>query len=444
MNPTPTNSRASAPVGATPADEQAGPPSRVRARAPSASRGAREAMDAYLTDLAGSHPLTREGEVAIGRRIEGGERAIVEAWLRCPVAFAELSLAAADVRAGSLELSDLLLEPGTGEPGLADARTASLEDLLGRVLAFDVAVCDDGEPGLVADLAQGLAEVRLDPALGERIQRRLGELAAADADARPGIERTLAAIARGRRTVARAKSELVEANLRLALSLARQFYRLDVPLIDLAQEGNIGLLRAAESFDYRRGHRFGTYAAWWIKQALRRAVLSQGRGLRIPAHLADTRRRIARARRELIELHECEPALDDVAERSGVSVEKVRLVAEVSLEPQSFDAPIGEDGDTSLGELMAGTELTADELFARRRLREQTLELLQGLTPREREVLERRYGIHGGEDETLEEIGRSCSLTRERIRQIEAKALRKMRHPTRIHQLEGFLEAERD
>ena len=434
MKQSPQSERTPDVVVPTEVDEHVAPPSRVRSRGPG-SRGEREAIDLYLTDLSSSRPLTREGEIAIGRRIEGGERALVEAWLSCRVARAELVLTADDVRAGALALGDLLLEPDAGEPGAADARAARLGGLLMRLL--DV----HGEPHghVVTDLAEGFAEVRLDPAVGERIERRLRAVAAADPSERPGMEATLAAIARARRSVARAKAQLVEANLRLALSIARQFHRLDVPLVDLAQEGNLGLIRAAESFDYRRGHRFGTYAAWWIKQAIRRAVLSQGKGLRIPAHLAEARRRIARARRELVELLGGEPPLDQVAERSGVSLEKVRMVAEVSMEPQSFDAPVGEDGDTSFGELVAGSDLTADEALARRRLREQTLELLDGLTPREREVLERRYGILDGEDETLEEIGKSCSLTRERIRQIEAKALEKLRPRSRKRDLGSYL-----
>jgi RNA polymerase primary sigma factor len=418
----------------TEVDDHVAPPSRVRARGPG-SRGEREAIDLYLTDLSGSRPLTREGEMAIGRRIEGGERAIVEAWLGCSVSRAELWYVADDVRVQALTLRDLLLEPDGGEPGVADARATRLAGLLARLLELPPHA--HGHP--VAELAEGFAEVRLDPAVGERIERRLRTVAAEDAAERPAIEATLSAVARARRAVARAKGELVEANLRLALSIARQFQRLDVPLVDLAQEGNLGLIRAAESFDYRRGHRFGTYAAWWIKQAIRRAVLSQGKGLRIPAHLAEARRRIARARRELVEQLGAEPSIEEVAAKSGVLVEKVRMVAEVSLEPQSFDAPVGEDGDTSFGELLAGSDVTADEALARRRLREQTLELLSGLTPREREVLERRYGIHDGEDETLEEIGKSCSLTRERIRQIEAKALEKLRPRSRKRDLGSYL-----
>jgi RNA polymerase primary sigma factor len=432
--PNPPSERKPDTSGPTEVDEHVAPPSRVRSRGPG-SRGEREAIDLYLTDLSSSRPLTREGEIAIGRRIEGGERAIVEAWLTSPVARAELVLTADDVRVGALTLRDLLLEPDAGDAGAGDARAQRLAELLARVLSLP----RDLHGHVVADLAEGFAEVRLDPAVGERIERHLRGVAAEQPHERAAIEATLSSISRARRAVARAKGELVEANLRLALSIARQFQRLDVPLVDLAQEGNLGLIRAAESFDYRRGHRFGTYAAWWIKQAIRRAVLSQGKGLRIPAHLAEARRRIARARRELVEQLGTEPAIELVAERSGVSLEKVRMVAEVSMEPQSFDAPVGEDGDTSFGELVAGSDITADEALARRRLREQTLELLDGLTPREREVLERRYGIHDGEDETLEEIGKSCSLTRERIRQIEAKALEKLRPRSRKRDLGSYL-----
>src|SRR6185437_7267549 len=300
----------------------------------------RDTLTLYYADLAGRRPLTREGEVAIGRRIEEAEQAIIRAWLQCPRARRELALTADDVKAGALTIEDLLVEPDGLDPSAAEARCARLAHLLDRVRTT---TADD-------ELVAGLADLPLDWTLGERIERCLREAAPeAEAAERAGIEATLTTIARSRRAIARARSELVEANLRLSMSIARQLSRSDVPLIDLAQEGNLGLMRAAERFDYRRGHRFSTYAVWWIKQSIRRALLGQGRGLRMPAHLAEARSRIARIRRELANLQGREPSPEEIAERSGVPLDRVRVIAELALDPFSLDAPVGEDGDTSFG-----------------------------------------------------------------------------------------------
>ncbi|APR81609.1 RNA polymerase sigma factor RpoD [Minicystis rosea] len=426
----------------TDAEERGAPPSRVRPHTLSSeSPSGRDPLDLYYADLAGRRHLTREGEVALGRRIEAAEQAIIAAWIRSPHGLAELALTADDVEAGVLEIDDLLIEPDT-----RDAEAAKRTETLGALLEWVRALASSKLTGAAAtravdEISAGLAALPLDPTVGERIERSLRTAATeAPPKDRAGIEATLAEIARSRRAVARAKSELVEANLRLAVSIARQFQRFDVPLVDLAQEGNLGLIRAADRFDYRRGHRFSTYAVWWIKQAIRRAVLRQGKGLRMPAHLAEARSRIARTRRELIGQLGRDPSHEEVAERSGVPIERVRVIAELALEPLSLDAPVGEDGDTSFGELVAGNEPMADETLAKRRLVEQTHELLEGLTPREREVLVRRYGLHDREDETLEEIGRSCSLTRERIRQIEAQALEKLRTRSRKRKLSSYLD----
>ncbi|MFT3775870.1 MAG: RNA polymerase sigma factor RpoD/SigA [Minicystis sp.] len=422
------------------AEERGAPASSVRPHALRESPAGRDTLDLYYADLAGRRHLTREGEVAIGRRIEAAERAIIEAWIRSPYALGELALTADDVRVGALALDDLLVEPDTRDPAAAEARNETLARLLDHVRALatsPAAITAD----VCAALAASFAELPLDPTLGERMERALREAAEVVPEHdRASIKATLADIARARRSIARAKGELVEANLRLAVSIARQFQRYDVPLVDLAQEGNLGLIRAADRFDYRRGHRFSTYAAWWIKQAIRRAVLRQGKGLRMPAHLAEARSRVARTRRELIGKLGRDPSIEEVAEQSGVPLERVRVLAELAMDPLSLDAPVGEDGDTSFGELVAGSEPMADETLAKRRLVEQTRELLESLTPREREVLERRYGLHDRDDETLEEIGRSCSLTRERIRQIEAQALEKLRTRSRKRKLGSYLE----
>jgi RNA polymerase primary sigma factor len=424
------------------AEERSAPVSRVRGSAPRDFLGERDTLALYYADLADRRPLTRDDEVALGRRIEAAARAILRAWLQCPRARRELALTAEDVRSGALAIEDLLEEPDGLDPAAIEVRSARLAQLLERVRAF-AAAPPEGAAGerAIAEIVAGLADLPLDPALGERVERSLRQAASAAAAAeRAEIEASLNAIARARRALARARSELVEANLRLAISIARQFHRHDVPLADLAQEGNIGLMRAAERFDYRRGHRFSTYATWWIKQAIRRALLRQGRGLRMPAHLADARSRIARVRRELVNQHGREPSPEEIAEKSGVALDRVRVIGEMSLETLSLDAPVGEDGDTSFGELVAGSEPMPDEILAKRRLVEHARELLDGLPAREREILERRYGLVAGEEETLEEIGRSCSLTRERIRQIEARALERLRTRSRAKKLDPHVE----
>lgn len=414
------------------------PARRAKATGVHATLGATEL---YFRSLAGSQPLTREGEVAIGRRIEAGALACFEAWVRSPIALRELAFTAEDVENGALSVRDLLCEADASDPE-ADACVTRLAGLLDVARALVARQRDDADAEIaLAGLAAGLAELRLDPAFEERIERSLRTAAAeADKAERAPIEATLAAIARGRRAVAQAKSELVQANLRLAVAIAREHQRFGVPLLDLVQEGNLGLIRAADKFEYRRGHRFGTYAAWWIKQAIKRTILNQGKPVRMPVHLTAIRSQVVRARRDLVQERGHEPSVEEVAERSGLSVEKVRVIGELALEPLSLDAPVGEEGDTRFGDLLANEEPTPADMLARRRLIEQTRELLDSLQPRERELLRRRFGLDGNEDETLEEIGQSFSLTRERIRQIEAKLLEKLRMRSRQRELGSYLE----
>jgi RNA polymerase primary sigma factor len=416
-------------------------PSPTRARSPGPSVAGRGATELYFRELSRSHPLTRDGEVAIGRRIEEGELATLEAWVCSAVGLRELALTADDLRSGALALDDLLLDTDVDEAARKQA-AARLRELLDLARSlFRTRRKGDTHEQALAGLAAGLGELRLDPSLSDRIERCLRDerAAAAKADA-AAMDATLASIARARRAVARAKSDLVEANLRLVVTIARQYQRFDVPLLDLVQEGNLGLIRAADRFEYRRGHRFSTYAGWWIKQAIRRALLGQGKPIRMPAHLAETRSQVVRARRELVQELGRDPTPEEIADRSGLGIDKVRIIGELALEPLSLDAPMSDDGDACFGDLLAGDGPMADDELARRRLTEQTRELLDSLPPREREVLMRRYGLEGDEDETLEEIGQSFSVSRERIRQIEAKALEKLRLRSRQKELASYLE----
>lgn len=396
-----------------------------------------DATDLYLAELSGSQPLTREGEIELGRRIEAGERAGMEAWVSSATALRELAALADDVQAGRAEIEDLLLNPDADDPAgqAAPVRLAQLLQLA-RSLARGA-----GGAEALSDLSEGLSEVRLDPSVGTRIERALRQAAAAGAQEGAEARATLNKVSRARAAAARAKAELVQANLRLVVATARPYQRRGVPLLDLIQEGNLGLMRAADKFDYRRGYRFSTYAGWWIKQAIERALLYQGRIVKMPVHLADSRRKVLRSRKALSQEHAREPSPEEIAEHSGLPLAKVKAVRDLSMEPLSLDAPIDEEGDARYGDFLAGEEVAPDEALVRRRMLEQTRDLLDGLTPREREVLRLRYGLDGETDHTLEEIGRSFSLSRERIRQIESKALEKLRSRSRERHLMSYLES---
>ncbi len=314
------------------------------------------------------------------------------------------------------------------------------EDFVKDLAPIYKEISDHFEDLSLAERATARRKKKVDTAL---IEKRLAEIEAAYRMPPSDLLELITEVRTGMREAHKAKTEMVEANLRLVISIAKKYTNRGLSFLDLIQEGNMGLMKAVEKFEYRRGYKFSTYATWWIRQAITRSIADQARTIRIPVHMIETLNKVMQVQKQLLQELGHEPTAEEVADEMKLPVERVQQIMKMAQQPISLQSPVGDSDDTNFGDFIEdkGAENPYD-MTAYSLLREKIMDVLDSLTDRERKVLSLRFGLQDGYSRTLEEVGRQFKVTRERIRQIEAKALRKMRHPTRIRQLHGFFEGD--